>query len=110
MDPSGRPPAEEGDSGNIPGLPRAPSESNVGKEAPDAALLLVVYLVPGLRFESLGALYLGAVMEVVCPMCLVMVDRLEENLDRCDVVRDPPLNGAEDVAMRPWIDPVLLRT
>jgi hypothetical protein len=53
---------------------------------------------------------LGNVVLATCPMCLVMVDRLAENLSRCDVFRDPPLNGAEDEVIRPWIEPYRLVT
>ena len=60
--------------------------------------------------EDLRSLYLGNLVLDNCPMCLVMVDRLAENLSRCDVFRDPPLNGAEDEAIRPWIEPYRLVT
>ena len=96
--------------GNIPGLLSAPSDANVGKAVLAAGFLPPEYLVPGLCFAGLRLLYLGNLVLVTCPMCLVMVDRLAENLSRCDVFRDPPLNGAEAEVIRPWIEPYRLVT
>jgi hypothetical protein len=109
--PSRRPSAAASSvEGNIPGLLSTPSDVNVGKDVLAAGTLPAEYLVPGLRLADLRSPYLGNLVLVTCPMCVVMVDRLAENLARCDVVRDPPLNGAEDEVPRPWIEPYRLVT
>ena len=96
--------------GNMPGLLRTPSESTVGKDDTTEGVFPVVYLDPGLYLAGLGALYLGIVVFAVFPMYLVMVDVFAENLAKCDVVRSPPVDRAEDAVIRLWIEPLRLVT